>query len=296
MSAREYFDYMVDKLAQINQKAIDNGKEPQYVYSQSLMDCARQAISNNVFDETVEGPWDSLEMSENPAYQQVVCNLVTWRKSTCIEELTSRRLSTVQDEAQRTQIQQTITNMGVEDLLQAPDFQDIVHFVLTQARREEVVQVLSIEGDIPTYQEMGFNIDFHAILFANVDEAITYANSLLPETVLAIDPHNVASNLYNGSDINTAMTALRLFTYLKEATRANNLPDTCARLIDFVKKGYEQDAVIYEIVDIILPRLGIPIHEVMNKDSELCDYDVQKLAEYVGKFFSDMNLTHMRGE
>ena len=276
-------------------------------YPTELMERGAELLAQNPLDPGIEGEWDHIGLSQNPENAKVFVHMFSWRAKTiqidAVECLSASPLE--EDQALAKEIAQIPW-----DKLLFVDFKKIfgedfnlVSYYLIQARREELIQGLTVELLIPPMSQEGFDCEalFKQRVFQNIYEIDRFMD-IVDNTA---SPHNleaIQQNLFQGGESKDAATAFQLFMYLKEVTGGTSIEETSRAiaaqiLVDYeetLKKQQPESYPTREIVEKILPRLGIPTHEIFYQQEQIPPDAVTKLAPFIGKFLADMNSTHLR--
>lgn len=249
------------------------GKE----YDDTLRSKAQSILAKSTLSP--EENFDPSEYAEDTQLQDTFLHLVSWRDNTIIREIVKRSIGTEVDYMEIITKEREIGEQGLEGILayfndDGENPFDLFKFVLMQGRREELIQDFAIDEFGHDYYGDDLKNRYKKKLFGNYDQFTDYLNLAIPylDENLGLVP-DIQQHLYGdpGEPKKMAQISLKFFIYLHQVFKGK--PDDIASAIQ---------------------KLGIPVDEDAVEPTSITPQNLMFFTEYIGKYFSNMNHTHLR--
>lgn len=244
-----------------------------------------------------EGRWDTGFVSQSPEHQIGLLIALSWRRDTIRTELKGRQrgVHLIVDDQPRLPDEDDLDVIDFLHSFQRGEFPDLLEFTLIQSRREEMQQKLfsTIEkdlylGDEPDYE----NEIFKPISFRSKQDLDSFMDNywqiITDDALLRQVRENSPESLIQEK------VALQLYCYIHFLTNPAIETDSQNQIRNYLERNSSDSEVNPR--ELLLKRVGIPYYPEYYPPNPNHIGDFQNSADYIGRYFSGMNYTHLGRE
>lgn len=249
-----------------------------------------RALAKSILLKTIlpeEENFDPRAYADDVQLQDTFLHLISWRNNTIDSEI-ARRVKTERMSSEFIpHIDQTTDKMSVESILEYFDYTtgqtdqltedtcDLLSFVLIQGRREEFIQNLASEEFMYDYMGDDFRDRYKALMFEDFDQFKHYANL----------------TSYFKQNEGPLISDIQQHVYGNPA-EPKKIAEISLKLFIQLKLLYGRD---FNSLSKAFQRLGIPLNEEAIHMENISPSNLTGIAEFIGRYLSNMNHTHLRG-